>query len=175
MEFFIKKNATLPVLKINVIKDGRSDYDRTMKFLNETEIFFSMVDTETGIPKITSKPAGIMKKNSVIPNNDSDYYVYYQFTPFDTKKVARYKGQFMFRNETGFMRLPLNEEIYINVTDSFVLDDKEFQSCYVVDFPCCKSGVLLPPPPKPHPVTTTTTMIYTTTTTIIYTTTTTVV
>ena len=44
MEFFIKKNATLPVLKINVFKDGRSDYDRSMKFLDETEIFFSMVN-----------------------------------------------------------------------------------------------------------------------------------
>lgn len=173
MEFFIKKNATLPVLKINVIKDGRSDYDRSMKFLNETEIFFSMVDTETGIPKITSRPAGIIKKDPVIPNDDADYYVYYQFTPFDTKKVARYKGQFMFRNDTGFMVLPLNEEIYINVTDSFVLDDKEFQSCYVVDFPCCKSGVLLPPPPRP--VTTTTTMINTTTTTVYHTTTTTII
>jgi hypothetical protein len=173
MEFFIKKNATLPVLKINVIKDGRSDYDRSMKYLNETDIFFSMVDTETGIPKITSRPAGIIKKDPVIPNNDAEYYVYYQFTPFDTKKVARYKGQFMFRNETGYMVLPLSEEIYINVTDSFVLDDKEFQSCYVVDFPCCKSGVLLPPPPRP--VTTTTTMINTTTTTVYHTTTTTII
>ena len=191
MEGFIKKNATLPVLKINVIKDGRSDYDRSMKFLNETEIFFSMVDTETGIPKITSRPAGIMKKNPVIPNDGDEYYVYCQFTPFDTKKVARYKGQFMFRNETGFMNLPLNQEIFINVTDSFILDDKDFQSCYVVDFPCCKSGTLLPPPQPLTttttiipltttttiiPVTTTTTIIYTTTTTtIIYTTTTTTV
>lgn len=171
MEFFIKKNATLPILKINVIKDGRSDYDRTMRFLNETDIFFSMVDVETGIPKITSRPAGVIKRDTVIPNEDSEYYIYYQFTPSDTKKVARYKGQFMLRNETGFLTLPLNQEIYINVTDSFVLDDKEFQSCYVVDFPCCKSGVLLPPPPKP--VTTTTTMYYTTTTTIYHTTTTT--
>jgi hypothetical protein len=81
----------------------------------------------------------------------------------------------MFRNETGFMNLPLNQEIFINVTDSFILDDKEFQSCYVVEFPCCKSGVLLPPPP-PQPLTTTTTIIpFTTTTTIIYTTTTTTV
>ena len=172
MEFFIKKNATLPVLKINVFKDGRSDYDRSMQFLNETDIFFSMVDTETGIPKITSRPAGIIKKDPVIPNNDSEYYIYYQFTPFDTKKVARYKGQFMLRNETGYLNLPLNQEIYINVIDSFVLDDKEFQSCYVVDFPCCKSGVLIPPP---IPVTTTTTIYTTTTTTIIYTTTTTTV
>ena len=46
MEFFIKKNATLPVLKINVIKDGRSDYDRTMRYLQETDIFFKPQEGE---------------------------------------------------------------------------------------------------------------------------------
>lgn len=164
MEFFIKKGATLPVLKINVIKDGRSDYDRTMRYLEETDIFFSMVDTETGIPKFTSRPAGVMKKEQLNTNLDTEYYVYYQFTPNDTKNVARYKGQFLFRNETGYLTLPLNQEIYVNVTDSFVINDFEYQSCYVVDFPCCKSQPL-PPPIPPIPTTTTSTIAPTTTST----------
>jgi hypothetical protein len=113
-----------------------------------------------------------MKKESLDPNSLDEYYVYYQFTPFDTKKVARYKGQFLFRNETGILTLPLNQEIYINVTDSFIIDDSEFQSCYVVDYPCCFGGVF-PPPVPPIPITTTTTMVLTTTTTMILTTTTT--
>jgi len=166
MEFFIKKGATLPVLKINVIKDGRSDYDRTMRYLEETDIFFSMVDTETGIPKFTSRPAGVMKKEQLNTNLDTEYYVYYQFTPNDTKNVARYKGQFLFRNETGYLTLPLNQEIYVNVTDSFVINDFEYQSCYVVDFPCCKSQPL-PPPIPPIPTTTTSTIAPTTTSTTI--------
>jgi hypothetical protein len=112
MEFFIKKNATLPVLKINIIKDGRSDYDRTMRFLSGTDIFFSMVDTVTGIPKITSRPAGLKEKQDFNNNEELQYYVYYQFTPFDTKVVGRYKGQFLIRNETGILTLPLNQEIY---------------------------------------------------------------
>ena len=33
MEFYIKKNATLPLLKMAVVKDGRSDYD---KFMSES-------------------------------------------------------------------------------------------------------------------------------------------
>jgi hypothetical protein len=106
---------------------------------------------------------------SLDPNSLDEYYVYYQFTPFDTKKVARYKGQFLFRNETGILTLPLNQEIYINVTDSFIIDDSEFQSCYVVDYPCCFGGVI----PLPIPTTTTTTMNLTTTTTMNLTTTTT--
>lgn len=163
MEFFIKKNATLPILKINVIKDGRSDYNRSMKFLSETDVFFSMVDTATNIPRITTRPAGLMSKLAPSTASTSDYYVYYQFTPFDTKKVGRYKGQFLFRDDTGILILPLNEEIYINVTDSFVLDDMEFQSCYVVDYPCC-SGFIPTPPVPPGPTTTSTTFSPSTTT-----------
>ena len=79
MEWFIRKNATLPVLKINVIKDGRSDYDRSMRYLQDTEIFFSMVDTKTGIPKITSRPAGLIKKESLNTDIDTEYYVYFSY------------------------------------------------------------------------------------------------
>ena len=164
MEWFIKKNATLPILKLNIIKDGRSDYNRSMKFLSETDVFFSMVDTETNIPRITTRPAGLMSKLAPSTASTSDYYVYYQFTPFDTKKVGRYKGQFLFRDDTGVLVLPLNDEIYINVTDSFVLEEMEFQSCYVVDYPCC-SGFLPTPPVPPSPTTTTTNGPTTTSTT----------
>jgi hypothetical protein len=172
MEWFIKKNSTLPVLKINVIKDGRSDYNRSMRFLSDTDIFFSMVDTETNIPRITTRPAGLMSKLSPLTASTSEYYVYYQFTPFDTKKVGRYKGQFLFRDDTGILILPLNEDIYINVTDSFILDDMEFQSCYVVDYPCC-TGFIPTPPVPPSPTTTSTTIIPTTTSTTFFPTTTT--
>jgi len=173
MEFFIRKNATLPVLKINVIKDGRNDYNRSMRFLEGTDVFFSMVDITTDVPRIVSRPAGFMKKEPVDLITEDQYYVYYQFTPFDTKKVGRYKGQFLFRNETGILTLPINQEIYINVTESFVINDFEFQSCYVVDYPCCFGG-LTPQPPIP-PVTTTTTTVspITTTTTLMPVTTTT--
>jgi len=138
MEFFIKKNATLPVLKIKIIKDGRSDYNRNMSYLQTNDIFFSMVNVETDIPKISTRPAGITINDQLNTSLDTEYYVYYQFNPFDTKKIGRYKGQFLFRDDTGILNLPLSQEIYINVTDSFILDDMEFQSCYVVDFPCCK-------------------------------------
>ena len=164
MEFFIKKNATLPTLKINVIKDGRSDYDRSMQFLSETDIFFSMVNTENDIPKITSRPAGLMAKPQLDISDTTEYYVYYQFTPFDTRQVGRYKGQFLFRNNTGVLVLPLNEDIYINVTDSFILDDMEYASCYVIDYPCCFGSGGINPGPGPSPTTTSTTNIPTTTT-----------
>ena len=185
MDFFIKKNATLPVLKLQVVKDGRSDYNKFMDMIEESAIFFSMVDVETGIPKISSRPAGFVEKTFVDLNAGPEYYIYYQFTPRDTNRVGRYAGQFMLRNSDGVLILPIREELFINVQDSFIADDLVYDSCYVSEFPCCVNGpyttttttVPCPPCPPCPPITTTTTTIpiTTTTTTIPVTTTTTTV
>ena len=66
MEFFIKQNATLPTLKMQVVKDGRSDYNNMMDFIEESAIFFSMVDVDTGIPKIITELLGMIGTNNYI-------------------------------------------------------------------------------------------------------------
>ena len=52
MEFYIKKNATLPLLKMSVVKDGRSDYNNLMSQIETSSLFFSMVNVDNEIPKI---------------------------------------------------------------------------------------------------------------------------
>jgi hypothetical protein len=153
MEFFIKKNATLPLLKMAVVRDGRNDYNNMMDFIEQSSIFFSMVSVDTGIPKISTRPAGFVSVEQLDPNADPEYFVYYQFSPRDTNKVGRYQAQFLFRNDQGTMILPIREELYINVQESFIADDLEYSSCYVIDFPCCIVD------PIPAPTTTTTTTI----------------
>jgi hypothetical protein len=178
MDFFIKKNATLPVLKLQVVKDGRSDYNKFMDMIEESAIFFSMVDVETGIPKISSRPAGFVEKTFVDLNAGPEYYIYYQFTPRDTNRVGRYAGQFMLRNSDGVLILPIREELFINVQDSFIADDLVYDSCYVSEFPCCINGpYTTTTTTECCPCTTTTTTINhtTTTTTINHTTTTTTI
>jgi len=137
MDFFIKKNSTLPVLKFQVVKDGRSDYNNFMKTIELSSIFFSMVDVETGIPKITSRPGGFVEKTSMDPNAEPEYYIYYQFTSKDTNRVGRYEGEFMLRNSDGVLILPIREKLNINVQESFIADDLVYDSCYVSEFPCC--------------------------------------
>jgi hypothetical protein len=200
MEFFIKKNSTLPLLKLQVVKDGRSDYQSFMKLMEISSMFFSMVDIATGIPKITSRPAGFVEKTFIDPNAEPEYYLYYQFTNRDTNTVGRYEGQFMLRSDDGVLILPIREKLYINVQESFIADDLPYQNCYVSEFPCCVNGPLVTttttvpcpscpvcpsptptPTPSPTPTTTfnpttTTTTTFnptTTTTTVIPTTTTT--
>jgi hypothetical protein len=137
MEFYIKKNATLPVLKIQVVKDGRSDYNNFMDMIEQSAIFFSMVNTETGIPKITTRPAGFVEKIQIDPNASPEYYIYYKFTPRDTNKVGRYEAQFLLRNDDGTLILPIREQLFINIQESFIADDLLYENPCVINFPCC--------------------------------------
>jgi hypothetical protein len=180
MEFYIKKNTTLPILKLSVVKDGRSDYNKFMDLIEVSSLFFSMVDIATGIPKISSRPAGFVEKVFIDPNAEPEYYIYYQFNNRDTSKVGRFEGQFMLRSPEGVLILPIREKLYINIQESFIADDLEYNSCYVSEFPCCVNGPATttstttpcpscptcpPPTPTPLPTTTTTTISPTTTTT----------
>jgi hypothetical protein len=125
MEFFIKKNATLPILKMQVVKDGRAGYQELMDSLPVSSIYFSMKDTSTGIPKIVDAPCGIVSLD-LPAGSTPEYYIYFQFTERDTNTVGRYVGEFLIKNDEGNLILPLREEIYINVQDSFTSTE-----------PCC--------------------------------------
>jgi len=119
MEFYIKKNATLPVLKMQVVKDGRAGFQELMEDLEVSTIFFTMVDVETGIPKIVSAPCQIV--SLILPEGaPTEYYIYFKFTSRDTNTVGRYEGQFLIRNDEGSLILPIREQLYINVQDSFI-------------------------------------------------------
>ena len=150
MDFFIKKNATLPILKLQVVQDGRSDFRNFMKTIEQSAIFFSMVSTENGIPKITTRPGGFVEKTFIDPNAESEYYIYYQFTNTDTNKVGRYEGQFLIKNDDGNLILPIREQLFINIQESFIADDLDYTSCYTTEFPCC----LIYASPTPTPTVT---------------------
>jgi hypothetical protein len=137
MEWFIKKNSTLPVLKLQVEKNGRSDYNNFMQSLESSSILFSMINTDTNIPKIMSKPAGIVSKTFDDPNVSTEYYLFYQFTSTDTNMEGKYEGQFIIRNFDGNIILPVNDRLFIYVQESFIADNLEYITCYTSEFPCC--------------------------------------
>jgi len=119
MEFFIRKNATLPVLKMQVVKDGRSGYLELMELLEVSTIYFSMINVQTGIPKVVSAPCQIVSL-ILTPGAPTEYYIYYKFTAKDTNTPGRYQGQFLIKNLDGNLIVPIREELYINVEDSFI-------------------------------------------------------
>jgi hypothetical protein len=119
MEWFIKQGATLPVLKMQVVKDGRAGYLQLMEDLEVSTIFFTMINVETGIPKIVSAPASIT--SLILPEGaPTEYYIYFKFTSRDTNTPGRYTGQFLIKNDEGTLILPLREELYINIQPSFI-------------------------------------------------------
>jgi len=152
MEFVIRKNATLPLLKMQVVKDGRGSYEDFMRFIETSTIYFSMQNISTGILKINSAFAGFVEKEFDDPNTPSEYYLYYRFSKSDTNRPGRYEGQFLFRNDSGTLVLPIREKLYITIKESNFDDDLDYESCWVGKYQCC---IIAPPeatpPPTPTP------------------------
>jgi len=123
MEFVIRKNATLPLLKMQVVKDGRGSYEDFMRFIETSTIYFSMQNISTGILKINSAFAGFVEKEFDDPNTPSEYYLYYRFSKSDTNRPGRYE-------ESNFD------------------DDLDYESCWVGKYQCC---IIAPPEATPTP------------------------
>lgn len=140
MEFFIKKNATLPVLKMQVVKDGRGEYEEFMRFIETSTLYFSMQNIENGSTKINTKFAGFVEKEFIEPNSEDEYYLYYRFTKQDTNRIGRYEGQFLLKNDSGTLILPIREKLFINILDSNLEDDLDYDACYTSKFECCIIG-----------------------------------
>jgi len=139
MEWFIKKNATLPILKIKLSQNGRSDFMNNMVNLLESEVFFSMTDVETNIPKISSNNALI--ETGLTENGELVIFVSYQFNKNQTSKVGRFSSQFSIRSSDGVLDLPLTNQLFVNIIDSFSLEESKYTDGYEVDFPCCPPNI----------------------------------
>ena len=122
MEFFINKNATLPKLKLELIKDGRNDFNKFHDKIQNANITFTMTDIVTGVKKIACKSAGI---EEVLPKNNcicEEFYLTYQFTPKETSVAGRYSAQFEieFLDGSGTLIVPIREELYVNVLEGSI-------------------------------------------------------
>ena len=122
MEFFIRKDSIEPILKMQLVLDGRHDFQNFHHQLANSSIYFSMKDVDNGIFKVVNKKAGIVSKTKTSVNAPTEYYIYYQWTASDVKREGRYEGQFMiqFHNTGSELVAPIREDLFINITDSFV-------------------------------------------------------
>jgi surface protein len=121
MEFYIRKNATLPILKMKAVNDGRGSYKDFISFLEVSSIYFTMVNIENGIPKVISQPAYLVPID-LPAGSDPEYYIYYEFKSTDINRKGRYKGEFLLKHDSDNLILPIREELFINILES-VIDD----------------------------------------------------
>ena len=116
MEFFIKQNSNLPILKMDVIRDGRTDsWKEFYSVLDNANIRFSMKSEDTGIQKIFMKPAYITEKTKANSDSSRQYYIYYKWEGKDTNKKGRYIGEFLIELHNGDLIGPIRENLYINI------------------------------------------------------------
>tara|TARA_R110000803_G_scaffold199186_1_gene263137 strand:- start:178 stop:567 length:390 start_codon:yes stop_codon:yes gene_type:complete len=119
--FFIKKNSELPILQMKVINDGRNDYKKIFENLENAAITFSMKNVDNGRFKVFNKPGLIIPVEDEACG-DVEYYIGYKFSKTETNTAGCYQGEFKidFLEDGCTIILPIYEDLYINVGDSFV-------------------------------------------------------
>tara|TARA_Y100000389_G_scaffold161438_1_gene163879 strand:+ start:2188 stop:2562 length:375 start_codon:yes stop_codon:yes gene_type:complete len=122
MDFHINKGATLPILKMELIKDGRYTYKEFNDKLQNSDIYFCMSDIVTGVKKIGRKAAKCILKTEYDGCEDEEYYLAYQFTSKDTNKAGTYVGNFTieFNDGSGTLIVPIREELYVHVLEGSI-------------------------------------------------------
>lgn len=93
-EFFIMKGSVNPVLEMELINDGRHDFQKSLlnNALQDSVVTFNMKSEETGILKISQANANI-----VLANDDScqeRYILQYKWKERDVKQEGIFYGWF---------------------------------------------------------------------------------
>lgn len=122
MEFHINKNSELPVLKLELIQDGRNDFQKFFEGIQNANIYFSMSDVVTGAKRIGKKIADVSLVEPVSNCVGEEYYLTYKFTARDTEKPGRYVAQFTieFLDGTGNLIVPIREELFVNILEGTI-------------------------------------------------------
>lgn len=127
MEFYIRKGSLNPVLRMEVINDGRYDFKKALieDALQDCNVTFSMKDSETNILKISNQPATIV--DAKMEGCEEKFILEYQWKERDTRKEGIYIGWFNidFLGDlisgdgtvfpSGPMTVPIQEDLLIYV------------------------------------------------------------
>ena len=149
MQFFIKQNSTLPVLKVEIIRDSNVSFRDIYDGLTASTLTFSMKNVSNDRYVILNDLANIeILKDEY--NNIDKIFIYYQFSKKQTKKIGEFLGEFNLNYMGQTLSLPIEKKIYINILESITNPDL-----------CCKPNrdkISIVPnlsqPPTPSPTTT---------------------
>ena len=124
MNFFIKKESTLPLLKYPLKDDIRKKYNITDEMMENVAITFSMFDVNTGKYKIANVPASLILRDYAYLDqyNDYKYTLSYKFTTYQTSKEGMYYGEFcidFLGGCGGKIKLPVTEKLIINISNAY--------------------------------------------------------
>ena len=128
MEFIIKKGSVNPVLRMELIKDGRYDFKKAMidNAIQDSVVKFYMKDVETDLLKIAKADADIVLAQE--EGCEEKYILQYKWKERDTKKEGIYEGWFEINFNgnlkeegvdypSGKMIVPIQEKLQIIILD----------------------------------------------------------
>ena len=127
-EFFIRKDSVNPVLRMELIKDGRYDFKKAMidNAIQDSVVKFYMKDVETGLLKVAKADADIVLAQE--EGCEEKYILQYKWKERDTKKEGTYEGWFEINFNgnlkeevvdypSGKMIVPIQEKLQIVILD----------------------------------------------------------
>ena len=120
--FYIKQNATLPTLRMELIEDGRHDFNKFHECIQSADITFTMTNVDTNVVKIAKAKAYIKLREG--DGCTEQYVICYDWKARDTKECGTYNGVFeiefsdKIKNDnytypSGLLNMPIREELTI--------------------------------------------------------------
>lgn len=122
--FIINQYSELPTLRMELIYDGRSDYNKFWDAIQDSKITFTMTNIDTNVIKIANAPCYIKRKegNGCV----EQYVICYDWKKRDTREKGVYEGVFTIKfngnitSETvtfpkGELIMPINEKLIITI------------------------------------------------------------
>lgn len=122
-EFYINKDSVLPVLRMELIKDGRNTFRKYYEAIQDADVTFSMINSDTNVYKILNAKCYITEKED--GGCEEEYVIVYNWNKRDTNEPGVYKGVFTINfgsdltNEdgsvynSGNLIMPIREELMI--------------------------------------------------------------
>ena len=123
-QFNIRQNSTLPYLEMELINDGRNNFNKAYMALQSASAIFNMVDEANNVKKIVNA------KTYIVPIEDKGCIekvkIQYRWNKRDTKDKGQFKGFFKITfSDTivadgmdfpkGDLIVPISEELLINI------------------------------------------------------------
>ena len=122
-EFYINKNSLLPILRMELIEDGRHTYNKFFELIQSSEITFTMVNRETGVTKIAKAPAYIKARED--GGCVEQYVICYDWKKRDVNEEGTFIGKFdinfgevkndEYTYPKGNLIMPIREDILITI------------------------------------------------------------
>ena len=124
-EFYINKDSLLPVLRMELIKDGRYNFRNMYYMIQNADIKFSMKNINTGEYKVLNAPCYITEKSN--KSCEEELVIVHEWTKREINEKGTFQGTFeiTFSDDItdedgtefngGNLIMPIQEDLIITV------------------------------------------------------------